>query len=629
MVRTRWLAFLLASIFILALVIAGFPAFVNACEEDDPEEGFPADEVFAGEDVYLPDPNLAQIVREAIGIGPEDPIRTGGLGKLTKLQASKSGIKDLSGLESAVALKTVKLSENERLSDLGPLSGLFLTHLDLSNTAVASFPPFTNPEKLEKLYLNQTSIKGSLATLKQFTQLKELEISDNGIRDLSPLAANTSLTRLYAGQNEISDISPLAALADNLVTLKLWYNKISDVTPLLKIKALRTLYIKENPFSESAAYVFAELRARGVSIDTQGPNWVPKTPVTGVTLNHDSLSLEPGGNEQLIATIVPADATNKAISWSTDNKEIAGVKDGLVTAFQPGVAIVTVTSQEGAFSASCRITVSAPEPSEIAFKYTNVTLEAGTAKAMEIIVSPANAWAKWVWLSSNPSIATVTSEGVVNALAPGITTISVSSGSIAAECYLTVVDQGESVQYTLEKAKHCLSIPKEVLEGKNRLNIKHDKMQLVIPTKAWLDALAPLQLADSESVSIEVEQYHPVPSDKLQAVGPAYNFSLRVNEIQVTEFADKLLLTFIYEPTQIKRPENLAIYWFNESSSSWDKLPSIVDRETNTVSALVNHWSSFALMQPAGNSQDTLVYLLLAALGLNALVLLIVLLRRR
>ena len=80
--------------------------------------------------------------------------------------------------------------------------------------------------------------------------------------------------------------------------------------------------------------------------------------VEGVSLNEETMELTVGGEPViLIATITPEDATNKNVTWASDNEEVVTVEDGLVTIVGAGEAVVTVTTEDGSFTASCTITV--------------------------------------------------------------------------------------------------------------------------------------------------------------------------------------------------------------------------------------------------------------------------------
>ena len=82
-------------------------------------------------------------------------------------------------------------------------------------------------------------------------------------------------------------------------------------------------------------------------------------PVTGVELSEDSLALIEGETGTLTATVQPADATYRTVSWQSSNETIASVQDGTVTAQAPGTATITVTAADGSFTDRCTVTVSA------------------------------------------------------------------------------------------------------------------------------------------------------------------------------------------------------------------------------------------------------------------------------
>lgn len=80
--------------------------------------------------------------------------------------------------------------------------------------------------------------------------------------------------------------------------------------------------------------------------------------VTSVTLNKSEVTLEQGTSEKLTETVLPAEATNKKVTWSSGNTTVATVgQDGTVQAKTAGEAIVTVTTEDGSKTASCTVTV--------------------------------------------------------------------------------------------------------------------------------------------------------------------------------------------------------------------------------------------------------------------------------
>ena len=84
-------------------------------------------------------------------------------------------------------------------------------------------------------------------------------------------------------------------------------------------------------------------------------------PVESVTLNYTSLTLKEGESTQLAATVLPANADDKTVRWTTSDSQVATVSaQGLVTAIKAGTAVITATA--GDKSATCTLTV---EPSDV------------------------------------------------------------------------------------------------------------------------------------------------------------------------------------------------------------------------------------------------------------------------
>ena len=80
--------------------------------------------------------------------------------------------------------------------------------------------------------------------------------------------------------------------------------------------------------------------------------------VTGVKLDQTTLILNAGKSAQLTATVSPSNATNKNVTWSSNNSNVS-VSGGKVTAKTAGSAIVTVTTADGGYTAQCNVTVNA------------------------------------------------------------------------------------------------------------------------------------------------------------------------------------------------------------------------------------------------------------------------------
>ena len=184
--------------------------------------------------------------------------------------------------------------------------------------------------------------------------------------------------------------------------------------------------------------------------------------VTGVKLNKTATSLLVGGNETLVATILPENATNKKVTWKSSNAAVATVDaTGKVTAVKAGEATITVTTEDGGKTATCKVTVSNKEVNVtgVTLNKATLTLIAGASETLTATVAPADATnQKVTWKSSNAAVATVDATGKVTAVKAGEATITVTTddGAKTAACKVTVTMPVSGV--TLNKTALTLNI---------------------------------------------------------------------------------------------------------------------------------------------------------------------------
>lgn len=159
--------------------------------------------------------------------------------------------------------------------------------------------------------------------------------------------------------------------------------------------------------------------------------------VSSVTLNKQSLSLEKGASETLSATVLPADATNKTVTWTTSNSSIASIdQGGKVTAIGGGSA--TITAKADNQTATCTVTVTVPVTS-ISLDRESLTLEEEGTTVLVATIEPADATDKTItWSSSNTAIVTVDNAGKVTAVKEGSAVITAKAGAKEAKCAVTV-----------------------------------------------------------------------------------------------------------------------------------------------------------------------------------------------
>jgi len=176
--------------------------------------------------------------------------------------------------------------------------------------------------------------------------------------------------------------------------------------------------------------------------------------VTGVSLNKTSITLTAGGSEILTATVTPSNATNKGVTWSSSNTSVATVdNNGKVTAKAGGTATITVKTNDGNKTATCKVTVNVAVTG-VSLNKTSLTLTVGGSETLTKTVTPSDATNKGVtWSSSNTSVATVDNNGKVTAKATGTATITVKTndGNKTATCSVTV--KAAPPSYRIEAVK--------------------------------------------------------------------------------------------------------------------------------------------------------------------------------
>ncbi len=163
--------------------------------------------------------------------------------------------------------------------------------------------------------------------------------------------------------------------------------------------------------------------------------------VTGVALNKTTVALTVNQTETLTATITPANATNKNVTWSASGDGVVSVVDGLVRALKPGTSTVTVTTVDGGFTANCDVTVSAATVAVtgVTLNKASLSLTVGGSETLTATVAPSDATNKNVTWSVTGDAVTV-DNGTVTAAKAGSATVTVTTadGGFTANCAVTV-----------------------------------------------------------------------------------------------------------------------------------------------------------------------------------------------
>ena len=207
----------------------------------------------------------------------------------TELDARSGSIQDLTGLQHATNLKSLRISENalvnvSPLTELTQLTALFVYGGTVSD--VSALADLTQLEKLD-IYYSPISDVSALAAL---TRLQTLGIwGPNTVSDLTPLVNLKQLTHLWIFNTDVSDLTPLAKL-ENLTFLLIGASAFSDVAPLTGLTQLKTLRLLHTTLNYASLYThIPAMQDRGVQV-----RFDMRTPTTLVKISGDAQQGTPG-----------------------------------------------------------------------------------------------------------------------------------------------------------------------------------------------------------------------------------------------------------------------------------------------------------------------------------------------
>lgn len=147
-----------------------------------------------------------------------------------------------------------------------------------------------------------------------------------------------------------------------------------------------------------------------------------------ITLDKNTSSIKKDETLTLKASLLPDNAINKEVYWSSSNLSVASVSNGVVTGIKEGTAIITATTSNGK-KATCLVTVNVVKAETITLNTNSVSLYAGEQSTLKAEILPLNVYDKAVyWSSSDNSIATV-SNGVVIGIKEGTATITATTSN--------------------------------------------------------------------------------------------------------------------------------------------------------------------------------------------------------
>ena len=198
---------------------------------------------------------------------------------------------------------------------------------------------------------------------------------------------------------------------------------------------------------------------------------VVKQAPDNITLNKSEMTLGVGQMYTLQSTLTPSNSATYQ-QWTSSDKTVAVVNDkGRVTGKKVGTATITVKTTNG-HTATCVVTVK-KAPTSVALDKTSVTLAVGMKETLTATLTPTNSATYCAWSSSDETVATVTSGGVITAKKAGTATITVK----------TTNDKTATCTVTVKKAPTALELDKTELSLK--VGETHTLKKTLTPSNAY------------------------------------------------------------------------------------------------------------------------------------------------
>lgn len=309
---------------------------------------------------------------------------------------------------------------------------------------------------------------------------------------------------------------------------------------------------------------------------------VTVVPVTGVTVAPATATINVGETQQLTATVLPANASNRNVTWSSSDPTVATVSAlGLVSGLRAGTTVITVRTVDGGRTAASNISVTFVNITSISLLPANAALRTGMTLQLNAAFMPANASNRaLLWTSSNTNVVTVNDHGLVAGLRPGTATITVTTvdGGRTATSNITVTGEGPPLTNTLTQSIVAGRPTHINLEGRGELLIPTNAVTGELPfVTAWA-------MPDNEATPI---------MERAQAQGITVLSGATMLTLSGGKFSAPVSLTLNFDPARVPTGRIPAVFVFNDRTNRWVYIGGT--RVDSAITAQVSRFSKFAV----------------------------------
>ncbi len=330
-------------------------------------------------------------------------------------------------------------------------------------------------------------------------------------------------------------------------------------------------------------------------------------PATSMSLNAEEITLDANSTSYMSASFLPWNASNKNVTWSSSNPEVASVStSGAVKGLTEGTAVITAQSQDNPeLTARCTVTVNYYPVTAMTLKETEKTVVVGASFFPYTTFTPSNASNQTIeCTSSNEEILEVLSYGYIKALAPGtaILTARTVDGDFESTCEVTIVESIPVEAITLSDEEIWLKVgatlrPSRTFIPSNATNQKYtyrseeEEVAILSDNYGTIKAVA----LGTTTVTVTTDDGGHTASVTVHVVPDVESVRLHTHEVELT-VGDPLKLSAIVAPVQ-------AIQTLQWTSS--DEAVAVVDEEGVVTTLRAGSVLISAISTDNANAVDT------------------------
>jgi uncharacterized protein YjdB/alpha-tubulin suppressor-like RCC1 family protein len=420
---------------------------------------------------------------------------------------------------------------------------------------------------------------------------KESSCTVTVLNPLTSISLNKSTVALNKGQTEALTViyNPADTTDDRTVT---WSSSDSHVATVTN----GTITAK-NP---GTAIITAT-----VGSENTGCLLTVKSPLDSIVLNKLAATIVKGETDSLTVIYMPSDTTDdKTVTWSTSDSNIATVSNGVVTAKNPGRAIIT--AKVGTKEAICTVTITSPLAS-ISLNKSSIAINKGNTETLTVLFNPADTTddTTVTWSSSDSNIAAV-SNGTLMAKRPGTVTITAKAGTKEATCTVIVLSPLTSISLN----KSATTIIKNQMEtltaSYNPADTTDDKMVIWTTSDSNIATVSGgiVTAKNPGAVTITAKVGNKESVCTVIVVSPLDSIGLNTTTLSL-EKGETETLAILFNPADTT--DSKAVTWSTSNAAVADVIDGIVTAKNSgsaTITATVGEHQIFCAVIVTDSAAD-------------------------